>query len=138
MHEKKMKEMESRARHFGPIRDANGYANKRGECGDLAEIWLRIDGGRIRQASFMTDGCGWSSHCSNIAVSLVEGWKTAAAAELQAEQVLNSAGEVPDDHHHCAELAAQTLHLAIENYNNPPEKVTVAKRIKNLIRGTAK
>ncbi len=49
-----MKTIESRAKRFGPMRDANA-------CG------------RIRKGSFMTDGCGWSKACCNMAAELAEG-----------------------------------------------------------------
>jgi len=132
MYDAVMARIEERAKHFGPIRDANGYAGKRGECGDLAEIWLRIDGGKIRRASFMTDGCGWSSHCCHTAVSMVEGWKTEAAAELTQAQVLAAAGKIPEDHRHCALLAAETVKLAVVNFTRPPEIKTLGQRIKTL------
>lgn len=129
-----MDAIEARAKHFGPMKDASGYAKKLGDCGDLAEVWLRIDGGRIRRASFMTNGCSWSSHCCNVAVSMVEGWKPEIAIKLTKEQVLKNAGDVPNDHQHCAELAADTIKLAIEDFNTPTEKQTFGRRIKNIFK----
>lgn len=124
-----IRQIEARARRFGPMRDANAYAKVHGDCNDTAEIWLRIDGGRIRKGSFMTDGCGYSKHCCNTAVSMVEGWKPETAAELTQSQVLENTGPIPEDHQHCALLAANTIKLAIENFTHPPEKKTLCQRI---------
>ena len=45
-------------RNLGVMENADGYASgSLGNCGDTIEIWLKIDGNKISQASFMTDGC---------------------------------------------------------------------------------
>jgi NifU-like protein involved in Fe-S cluster formation len=128
-----MKALEARAKRFGPMRDANAYAKIKGTCGDVAEIWLRIDGGKIRKGSFMSDGCGWSKHCLNAAAELAEGKRPEEAAKMTQAHVLAAAGEVPEDHQHCALLAAETVQQAVENYLNPPPKQTLGRKMKGWI-----
>lgn len=128
-----MKALESRAKRFGPMRDANGYGRIHGECNDTAEIWLRIDGGKIRKGSFMTDGCGYSRHCCNKAVELAEGMTPSDAAVLTQEQVLEATGPIPEDHQHCALLAANTIHKAVDNFLNPPPKQALSEILKEWL-----
>ena len=125
--------IEARAKRFGPMRDANGYAKVYGTCGDTVEIWLRIDGGKIRHGSFLTNGCGCSKHCCNCAVQLAEGMTPEKAMALTQAQVLEATGPLPEDHEHCALLAANTVRLDVENYLNPPENILLSTKLKNLI-----
>ncbi|VGO16814.1 Iron-sulfur cluster assembly scaffold protein IscU [Pontiella desulfatans] len=128
-----MAAIEERAKYFGPMRDANAYAKVHGECNDTAEVWLRIDGGRVRKGSFMTDGCGYSKHCCATAVKLAEGMKTEDAAAMTQEQVLEATGPLPEDHRHCALLAANTVRQAIDNFQNATPKVPLSERLKQLL-----
>ncbi|VGO22381.1 iron-sulfur cluster assembly scaffold protein [Pontiella sulfatireligans] len=129
-----MKAIESRAKRFGPMRDANAYAKVRGACNDTAEIWLRIDGGKIRKGSFMTDGCGYSKHCCNKAIELAEGMRPEEAEAMTQAQVLEASGPIPEDHQHCALLAADTIKLAIAHFYNPPEKQTLSQWLKRILK----
>lgn len=133
MHDDVMAAIEARAKRFGPMRDANGYAKVHGTCGDIVEIWLRIDGGKIRNGSFMTSGCEFSKHCCNNAVQLAEGMTPNEALAMTQAQVLEATGPLPEDHEHCALLAANTVQLAVENYLNPPEKVPLSQQLKKLL-----
>ena len=45
-------------RSVGVMQDADGFAQVTGSCGDTLEIWLKVNGDRIINVSFMTDGCG--------------------------------------------------------------------------------
>lgn len=128
-----MKAIEARAQRFGPMRDANAYAEICGECGDTAEIWLRIDAGKIRKGSFMNDGCGWSKQCCDAAVQLAEGMTPDQAAQMTQAQVLQKTGPVPEDHQHCTLLAATTVHQAIDNWKNPPKKPTLSQWLKGIM-----
>ncbi|WP_372808835.1 iron-sulfur cluster assembly scaffold protein [Pontiella sp.] len=128
-----MTAIEERAKRFGPMRDANAYAKVHGECGDTAEIWLRIDGGKIRRGSFMADGCGWSRLCCAKAAALAEGMTIEQAKRMTQAQVLEAAGEVPADHRHCALLAAETIHSAVDDFLNPTTKPTLSQWLKGII-----
>jgi nitrogen fixation NifU-like protein len=133
MYDEFLAAIEERAKRFGPMRDANGRGKVHGECDDTVEVWLRIDGGKIRKGSFMTDGCGFSRKCCLEAVLLAEGMTTDQALAMTQAQVLEATGPLPKDHQHCALLAADTIHLAVENYLNPPEKISFSQQLKNLI-----
>lgn len=120
---------DGRPKNFGSMRDANGHAKLTGPCGDTVEVWLRIDGGKVRKGSFITDGCANSAHCCSTAVKLVEGMSPEEAAELTQAQVLDKTGPVPEDHRHCALLAANVIKLAMADFNQHPAKQPFLKRI---------
>jgi len=114
--------IEARPKNFGSMRDASAHGKTTGPCGDTVEMWLRIDGGRIRKASFMSDGCGYSVHCSSIAAKLAEGLRP-------------ETGSIPDDHRHCALLAANTIREAIDNFRTEPAKPPLLQRLKSWLGG---
>ena len=127
-------QIEAHPKNLGPMRDASAHGKITGPCGDTVEMWLRIDSGRIRKASFISDGCGYSVHCSSIAAKLTEGMRPEEAEQLTQTQVLEEAGPVPEDHRHCALLAANTIREAIENFRGNPVKTPLLQRLKSWLR----
>jgi len=131
MFDEMMDSIDARPDNFGPLRDANAHAKYKGPCGDTAEMWLRIDGGRIRKATFMTDGCAPSVACCSAAARLVEGMKPERAKKLSQQKVLEAAGDIPPDHHHCALLAAATIQSALLDWAAQPENPSFKDRLKS-------
>lgn len=129
-----MAAIEARPKNFGPMKDANGRAKIKGPCGDTVEVWLRIDGGKVRKGTFMSDGCGYSQHCCSVAVKLTVGMRTEEAAELTQAQVLEATGPLPDDHRHCALLAANTIKAAVADYRAAPHSATFWQRLQRRLR----
>jgi nitrogen fixation NifU-like protein len=97
-----------------PEPDACGIV--RGWCGDTMEIYLRLNGERIEQASFMTDGCGPSVACGSTLTAMIQGMSLDEASEVRPEDVLEALDGLPEESVHCAELTANTLRQAIDNW----------------------
>ena len=125
---------EMRPKNFGPMRDASSRAKYKGPCGDLVEIWLRIDGGKIRKASYITSGCDYSNACCSAAAKLVEGMTPDEAKNITQAAILKKVGPVPEDHRHCALLAATVIQMAISNYLENPAKPSLKQKLKHLFK----
>ncbi|HEY9159712.1 MAG TPA: P-loop NTPase [Desulfomonilia bacterium] len=102
--------------YFGPLEDENAHSRITGPCGDTMEFWLRIDNGAVSCATFITDGCMPSIASGAMAASLAEGKSIEAASKIEQQDILEALGGLPEDHVHCAKLAATTLHAAIDDY----------------------
>lgn len=101
--------------NFGPLKEAHGWARIRGECGDTMEIWLRLEGERVAQAGFTSDGCETSVACGSLAAHLSEGLDAGEVDRLTPLAVLEALGAGDDEEaHHCADLALRTLRRAFE------------------------
>jgi nitrogen fixation NifU-like protein len=87
-----------------------------GWCGDTMEIYLRLNGEGIEEATFMTDGCGPSVACGSMLTRMVTGMSLEEASELLPEDLLNALDGLPEESTHCAELAVSTLQNAIFNW----------------------
>jgi nitrogen fixation protein NifU and related proteins len=134
MFDELMEKIDARPDNFGAMKDASGHAKITGPCGDTVEIWLRIDGGKIRKATFMSDGCGHSAACCGTAARMTEGLRTKEAAEISQAEILKTVGPVPEDHRHCALLAANTIKKAVADYIEKPAKQSLKQKLKQLFK----
>lgn len=103
-------------RNLGEFRDADGFGRVTGSCGDTIQICLKIKGGRIIDATFMTDGCGATIACGSITTEMVKERTITEALKITPDDILNSLDGLPEPNIHCALLAANTLRKSIEDY----------------------
>ncbi len=94
----------------------NGHARITGPCGDTMEIWLFVEGDWVRRASFITTGCGPSHACGSMATELAAGRSWRTALEMTQEDILEELEPFPEDHRHCALLAANVMNNAAQDY----------------------
>ncbi len=90
----------------------SGHARIKGPCGDTMEFWVDVEAGRVRRASFATDGCGSARACGAVAARLSENRTVDDALALAQADILEALGGLPAETEHCALLAANTLHAA--------------------------
>jgi NifU-like protein involved in Fe-S cluster formation len=107
----------------GEMRGADGMAFMRGPCGDSMAIFLRFNGDRVGAATFETDGCGPSVVCGSVAAEMAVGKTAEEILDITGEDVLARAGQIPEDHHHCAFLAVSSLHEAVNAHMRPERAV---------------
>jgi nitrogen fixation NifU-like protein len=93
--------------------DARGIVH--GWCGDTMEIYLRLNGDRIKEATFMTDGCGPTVACGSVLTTMVTGMSLEKASKITPENLIAALDGLPEESVHCAELAVSTLQEAIAN-----------------------
>jgi len=100
--------------NLGRMDRADGSAVVKGWCGDTTEIYLRMGrGGAIREATFMTDGCGPSVACGSMLTRMVRGLSPEQALLISPQQLITSLNGLPEESVHCAELAVNTLRVAL-------------------------
>jgi len=117
-------------RNVGRIHDANGFASVTGPCGDTMEIWLKVQNGTIKRATFRTDGCGTTIAAGSMVTELAKGKTIANALRISQQDVLDALGGLPEDSIHCALLAANTVKEAAKDYlatRNEPWKRSYRK-----------
>lgn len=94
--------------------DCEGEMN--GTCGDIIKIFLKINNGKICEASFYTSGCGASIVSGDMACELAQGKTIDEASEIGGEDILKALGGLPDDKSHCAHLASSSLQAALGDW----------------------
>ena len=103
-------------RNGGRPASFNGHACVTGPCGDTMEFWILVDDGSVRQANFVTDGCGSSMACGSMTTELAIGKPFEDAKNISQQDVLEALGGLPEETQHCALLAANTLKAACVDY----------------------
>jgi len=94
-----------------PDPDARGIVH--GRCGDTMEIYLRLDGETIKEATFTTDGHESAIACGSMLTTLVRGRSMEAAGKISPEELMEALGGLPEAKHHCAKLTVNTFLEAI-------------------------
>jgi len=103
-------------RNLGKIPAPDGIGRITGSCGDTMEICLKVRHGRVRNASFWTDGCGTTIASGSMVTELAKGKSILEAQKITQQDVLDALGGLPEDSLHCALLAANTLKEVIKDY----------------------
>lgn len=94
----------------------DGKARVTGTCMDTMEIRLRFSHGRVVESSYWTDGCASSLNCVCSAAELAKGKTPEEILEIDADLIGKSVGGLPSDSLHCARLAEETLHSALDDF----------------------
>jgi len=103
-------------RNAGSIPEADGFGSTTSDCGDTLEIWLKVKGDRIQNATFRTNGCGANVATGSMITELARGKRVVEAQRIGQQDVLDALGGLPEGNIHCARQAAITLRLAIQDY----------------------
>jgi nitrogen fixation NifU-like protein len=104
---------------FGLLTNCHGKATGTGTCGDTITISLKLDGSIIIDIGQQPHGCSFTAVCASAVSVLAKGKSVDDALRITPEDVEMELGGLPEDHHHCARLAVNTLGEAIESaYRN--------------------
>ena len=98
------------------IEEPDGVASVNGCCGTTTEISLKFKDNKVIDSTHHTNGCGYSLTCIDMAVKIAIGKTPEEVLKIDSDLIQKSVGGLPKDHMHCADLAEQTLHMAVEDY----------------------
>ncbi len=99
--------------NVGRMEHPDAHASRIGWCGEVMEMYLRLDGDRIAEASFWADGCLSTMACGDMITTMARGMALEDAAAITPEELIAALGGLPYKSHHCAELSVETLREAI-------------------------
>jgi nitrogen fixation NifU-like protein len=106
-------------RNVGEIEnpDGIGYVGN-AVCGDVMELYIRVEDGVIVDAKFKTFGCGAAIATSSMVTELVKGKRVEEALKISNRAVAEALGGLPSIKMHCSVLAEEALKSAIDDYLN--------------------
>jgi nitrogen fixation NifU-like protein len=102
--------------YMGVMTDADATAEVQGRCGDSMQVFLKFEDDRVVDASFYTNGCGSTIVCGSYVAEMALGKTIEELLEITGDSILSAVGRLPDDHRHCAFLAANSLQAAADDY----------------------
>jgi nitrogen fixation NifU-like protein len=85
-------------------------------CGDIMELYIKVDNGIITDAKFKTFGCGAAIATSSMVTEIVKGKTIDEALKISNQAVAEALGGLPAAKMHCSVLAEEALRSAINDY----------------------
>ena len=117
MYSEKVLEHFTNPKNVGEIRDADGIGTVGNPvCGDMMDIYIKVEDGRLTDIKFKTFGCGAAIATSSIITEMAKGKTIEAALKISRDDVADELDGLPPAKLHCSNLAADALHAAIEDY----------------------
>jgi nitrogen fixation NifU-like protein len=104
-------------RNVGEIPDPDGIGTVgNASCGDIMQMFIKVNGDRIIEAKFKTFGCGAAIATSSILTERIKGATLDAAMKISEETSKEILAQLPKEKIPCFTLATDALKLAIEEY----------------------
>ena len=104
-------------RNVGELENPDGIGHVGNPvCGDIMELYIKVNDNTITDARFKTFGCGAAIATSSMVTELVKGKSIAEALEISNRAVAEALGGLPPVKMHCSVLAEEALKLAIDDY----------------------
>ena len=105
-------------RNAGDVSSADATAEvENPACGDVLRLTLKIRNGRIAEIGFKAKGCVPSMACASALTEMVAGRTVdeARVAALNRDGLIAAVGGLPQASAHAAQLALDTLSVALKN-----------------------
>jgi nitrogen fixation NifU-like protein len=104
-------------RNVGEIENPDGVGHVGNPvCGDIMELYIKVDNDIITDAKFKTFGCGAAIATSSMVTELVKGKSIEEALKISNNAVAEALGGLPSIKMHCSVLAEEALQAAINDY----------------------
>ena len=110
-------------RNVGEIPDASGVGTVGNPvCGDVMELYIKVDDNIITDVKFKTFGCGAAIATSSMATEMVKGKSVEEALAVSNKAVAEALDGLPPIKLHCSVLAEEAIKSAIEDYQSKVKK----------------
>ena len=117
MYSEKVMDHFENPRNVGKIENPDGYGKVGSPtCGDVMEIFLKIEDETIVDVKFRTFGCASAIATSSMSTEMIMGKKVEEALALTNKAVAQALDGLPPAKMHCSVLAEEAIKEAIENY----------------------
>ena len=105
-------------KNVGELEDPSGRGKVGNPvCGDIMELHIKVENGRIVDAKFKTFGCGAAIATSSMLTEMVKGMTIEDASKISNQSIVDALGGLPKVKVHCSVLGVEALHKALDDYN---------------------
>ena len=104
-------------RNVGKIEDADliGEAGSLA-CGDSLKLYIKLDGNVIKDAKFLTFGCGSAVASSSILTEMIIGKTLEEASKITNKDIAKELDGLPQEKMHCSVMGHEALEDALKKY----------------------
>lgn len=127
-------------KNVGVIENADGYARvKNPVCGDLTDVYIKVENERIKDVKFKTFGCLVtiaSASALSEAVkekTLDEILESRDPIEMLMDLIMGEFGDIPKEKLHCPPASIQALLMAISDYYRRNKEGKKVKKIEKAL-----
>lgn len=101
-------------RFAGEIPNADAVAEEVNPvCGDRIRLSLSVDNHKIVEARFLAYGCAATLACGSVLAGMLAGRSVADAGSISRAEIIQRLDGLPQQKHHAAALAIETLLAAL-------------------------
>lgn len=119
MYNEKVLENFRNPQNVGEIPDADGVGTVgNASCGDIMQIFLKIENGIVVDAKFKTFGCGAAVATSSMATQMIIGKSIEEVEKVTNRAVVEALEGLPPQKIHCSVLAEEAIKKALEDYRS--------------------
>ena len=117
LYSEKVMEHFKNPRNVGEIENPDGVGHVGNPvCGDIMELYIKVNDSIIVDAKFKTFGCGAAIATSSMLTELVKGKSISETLEISNKTVAEALDGLPPLKMHCSVLAEEALKSAIDDY----------------------
>ena len=117
MYNEKIMEEFYNPQNFGVIKGASGVGKVTSDIGsEIIKIFISVQGDKIADVQFQTFGGVVAIACSSFATRLMMGKSISEVKKLNANHILELAGEIPENKLYIVQMVVQAMHASIEKY----------------------
>ncbi len=117
LYSEKVMEHFKNPRNVGEIENPDGVGHVGNPvCGDIMELYIKVNDGIIVDAKFKTFGCGAAIATSSMLTELVKGKSISETLEISNKTVADALDGLPPIKMHCSVLAEEALKSAVDDY----------------------
>lgn len=102
-------------RNAGDVADADARVRvENPACGDILELSIRTQAGRICEIRFRAKGCVPAMACGSLITQMIDGKTVEEARAITKEMVVKEIGDLPSASGHAAQLAIDALRTVLQ------------------------
>jgi nitrogen fixation NifU-like protein len=117
LYSEKVMEYFKNPRNVGEIENPDGIGHVGNPvCGDIMDLYIKVNDGIIVDAKFKTFGCGAAIATSSMVTEMVKGKSIEEALGISNQAVAEALDGLPPIKLHCSVLAEEALKSAIDDY----------------------
>jgi nitrogen fixation NifU-like protein len=104
-------------RNKGEMENPDGVGQAQNPvCGDTMRLFIRVEAGRITDASFLTFGCGAAIASSSVTTEMIKGKSIEEVLSISDQTIVDALGGLPPTKIHCSILSEKAIKAAVLDY----------------------
>jgi nitrogen fixation NifU-like protein len=103
-------------RNSGELPNPSCFGIVNDDKDETLAIWLEMQNGRVVDASFSGDECITCTACASAVTEMARGKTIGEVLMITPQDVIDSLQGLPEEDHHCANLAVDTIKTAVNDF----------------------